>query len=342
MPLDPHASRLLAMLAAAGAGDAADGTIGERRRAFTALMRLSTTAVEVGSVEDRAIPGPCGPIGLRFYTPIGAGRNRLAGLVYFHGGGLVAGDLSTHDSLCRSLVNACGCRVIAVDYRLAPEHKFPAAVVDCYHAATWALSRATTLGIDPARLAVGGDSAGGTLAAIVCQMARERRGALFALQLLLCPILDFTAAADSRRTLGKGYLLDQATMDRDIAQYVPPGVDLAHPRISPLRARELDGLPPAFIHTAEFDPLRDEGRGYASRLKQAGVHVSYTNHPGMIHLFYGLSGVIPYARTALKAIGAELAVALARSGASFGDRSASQTWAAPSSRGPEDAVDPVP
>jgi acetyl esterase len=329
MPLDPHARRLLAMLAAAGAADASGGTISERRHAFAALMRFSESVVEVGGVEDRAIPGPCGPIGLRFYTPIGAASDRLAGLVYFHGGGLVAGDLSTHDSLCRSLANASGCRVIAVDYRLAPEHKFPAAAVDCYLAAIWVLSRATTLGIDPERLAVGGDSAGGTLAAVVCQMARETREARFALQLLLCPILDFTATTASRRTLGKGYLLDQATMDRDIAQYVLPGVDLAHPRISPSRAPELDGLPPAFIHTAEFDPLRDEGRAYADRLKQASIAVSYTCHAGMIHLFYGLSGVIPYARIALKGIGAELAAALTRSDASFCHWTGSESWPAP-------------
>jgi acetyl esterase len=313
MPLDPHARRLLAILSVGGTADASGGTIGERRQAFAALMRLSEPTVDVGRVEDRAIPGPCGPIGLRFYTPMGAGRDRLAGLIYLHGGGLVAGDLSTHDSLCRSLSNASGCRVIAVEYRLAPEHKFPAAVVDCYHAATWVLSQATMLGIDPRRVAVGGDSAGGTLAVLVCQMARESGQAPFALQLLLCPILDFTAATDSRLTLGKGYLLDQATMDSDVAQYVPCGVDLAHPHISPLRAPELDGLPPAVIHTAEFDPLRDEGRIYADRLKQAGVAVSYTCHRGMIHLFYGLSGVIPYARIALKGIGVELAMALAHS-----------------------------
>jgi acetyl esterase len=329
MPLDPHARRLLATLAATGAGDAAGGTIGERRHAFAALMRLSESAVEVLSVEDHAIPGRCGSIGLRFYTPIGVGSDRLAGLVYFHGGGLVAGDLSTHDSLCRSLANTSGCRVIAVEYRLAPEHKFPAAAVDCYHAADWALSQATTLGIDPARLAVGGDSAGGTLAAIVCQMARERREARFALQLLLCPILDFAAATASRRALGKGYLLDQATMDRDIAHYLSPGVDLTHPRVSPLRASELDGLPPALIHTAEFDPLRDEGRVYANRLMQAGVAVSYTCHPGMIHLFYGLSSVIPYARIALMGIGADLATALARPGAVLCDRVGTHTWPAP-------------
>jgi acetyl esterase len=337
MPLDPHARRLLAMLAAGGPADASGGSMAERREAFAALMRLSEPAPAVAGVEDRAIRGPCGPIGLRFYIPIGAGRDRLAGLVYFHGGGLVAGSLSTHDSLCRSLANLSGCRVIAVDYRLAPEHKFPAAAVDCYHAATWALDQATTLGIDPERLAVGGDSAGGTLAAVVCQMARQMREARFALQLLLCPILDFAAATASRRALGKGYLLDQATMDRDIAQYLSPGVDLTHPRVSPLRASELDGLPPALIHTAEFDPLRDEGRIYANRLMQAGVAVSYTCHPGMTHLFYGLSGVIPYARTALKGIGADLATTLARSGAVLCDRVGTHTWPAPR----EGSSDPV-
>jgi acetyl esterase len=313
MPLDPDALRLLAMLAAGGPVPSFGGSMAERRNGFAALMRLSGPAPEVGGVEDRTLSGPGGPIGLRLYTPVATGRDRLPGLVYFHGGGLVAGGLSTHDSLCRSLANLSGCRVVAVDYRLAPEHKFPAAAVDCYHAATWALDQAATLGIDPERLAVGGDSAGGTLAAVVCQMARERRDARFALQLLLCPILDFAAATASRRALAKGYLLDQATIGRDIAQYLPPGVDLADPRVSPLRTPELGGLPPASIHTAEFDPLRDEGHAYANRLKEAGVAVSYRCHPGMIHLFYGLSGVIPYARIALEGIGAELAVALARS-----------------------------
>jgi acetyl esterase len=311
MPLDPHAARLLAMLAAASRTDSACAKLAERRRDFAALMRLSGPAEPVDTVEDRLLSGPDGPLGLRLYAPRGVGTGPTPGLVYFHGGGFVAGTLDTHDALCRSLANASGCRVIAVGYRLAPEHKFPAAIMDCYHAATWAREHADILRIDPQRLAIGGDSAGATLAAVVCQMARDAREVRFALQLLLCPITDFTASLESRRALGRGYLLDQATMDRDIAQYVSCGVDLSHPRVSPLRALEFGGLPPALIHTAEFDPLRDEGHAYSTRLMQAGIAANYTCHPGMIHLFYGLSGVIPYGRIALKGIGTELKAALA-------------------------------
>ena len=310
MPLDPQAQRFLAMLAAAGAADPSQVGVGERRQRFAALMRFSEPAVTIGGVEDRTIPGPQGLIGLRLYTPLGAHRDPLPGLVYFHGGGLVAGSLATHDAFCRALANLSGCRIVAVDYRLAPEHKFPAAVLDCYGAATWVLDHAMTVGIDPERLAVVGDSAGGTLAAVVCQMARERPGAGFALQLLLCPILDFAATTASRRALANGHLLDEATMDRDIALYVPAGFDCADPRISPLRARDLRGLPPATIHSAEFDPLRDEAAAYAERLLEAGVVVRHTCHPGMIHLFYALPGVIPYARSALQLICAELSAAL--------------------------------
>lgn len=314
MALDPHARRFLAMLAVVEATASSDETMAERRQGFAALMRLGGPVPEVGGVADRLIAGPRRPIGIRLYTPLGASRGRLPGLVFFHGGGLVAGSLATHDVLCRALANASGCRIAAVDYRLAPEHKFPAALVDCYRAATWVLDHAVELAIDPERVAVGGDSAGGTLAAIVCQMARGTRRARFALQLLLCPILDFTAASGSRQALAKGYFLDQATMDCDIAQYLPNGIDPAHPRVSPLRARNVGGLPRALIHTAEFDPLRDEGGAYADRLRRAGVGASHTCHAGMIHLFYGLGGVIPYAQVALAAIGAELGTALAPSG----------------------------
>jgi acetyl esterase len=310
MPLDPHIKRILDMLAAAGAADASRLTLGERREAFRKLMSLSESNVAVGHVEERALPGPHGPISVRIYTPIDTRSDRLPGLVYFHGGGLVAGSLDTHEGLCRALANETGCRLVSVDYRLAPEHKFPSAIMDGYVATLWAVEHAAELGIDRDRIAVGGDSAGGTLAAIVCQLARQAQGVRLAAQLLLCPITDFAADTESRWAFAEGYLLQKATLDADVEHYVPAGLNPADPRVSPLRAADFSGLPPAYIHTAEFDPVRDEGKAYADRLARAGVEVSYTCHPGMTHLFYAMASVVPYARSAMKHIGAEIRAAL--------------------------------
>jgi acetyl esterase/lipase len=310
MPLDPHVRRLLDTLAMTGSVDALCLSVNDRRDLFRKLMSLSASNVPIGGIEDGTLPGAGGPINIRVYTPIATLADRLPALVYFHGGGLVAGSLDTHDSVCRNLANETGCRLISVDYRLAPEHKFPAAVMDGYTAATWAVEHATELGINRDRIAVAGDSAGATLAAIVCQLARSAQRLHLAAQLLLCPITDFAAEAESRSDFAEGYLLDRAMMDRDREHYLPAGTDLTDPRISPLRASELSGLPPAYIHTAEFDPLRDEGRAYSDKLARAGVKVNYTCHLGMIHLFYGMARAIPYARTALKRIGSELRAAL--------------------------------
>jgi acetyl esterase len=310
MPLDPHAKRLLDMLAMTRSADPSCLSVNYRRDLFRKLMSLSASNVPIARIEDRALPGPGGPINIRIYTPIATLANRLPGLVYFHGGGLVAGSLDTHDSVCRTLANETGCRLISVDYRLAPEHKFPAAVMDGYAAAIWAVEHVTELGVDRDRIAVAGDSAGATLAAVVCQLARRAQGVHFAAQLLLCPITDFSAETQSRSDFAEGYILDKAMIHRDREHYLPSGSDPTDPRISPLRASDLIGLPPTSIHTAEFDPLRDEGRDYADRLARAGVEVNYTCHEGMIHLFYGMASAIPYARTALTRIGSELRAAL--------------------------------
>jgi acetyl esterase/lipase len=310
MPLDPHAKRLLDMLAMTGSIGALRLSVNDRRDLFRKLMSPSGSNVPIGRIEDRALPGPGGPINIRVYTPIATLANRLPGLVYFHGGGLVAGSLDTHDSVCRALANETGSRLISVDYRLAPEHKFPAAVMDGYTAAIWVVEHVAELGIDRGRLAVAGDSAGATLAAIVCHLARRAQRVHFAAQLLLCPITDFAAETESRSDFAKGYMLDKAMLHRDREHYLPAGTDPTDPRISPLRASDLSGLPPAFVHTAEFDPLRDEGRAYADRLARAGVKVNYSCHEGMIHLFYGMVSAIPYARTALNRIGSELRAAL--------------------------------
>jgi acetyl esterase/lipase len=311
MPLDPHAKRLLDMLATAGGADPRRLTVHERREAFRKLMSLSASDVGIGCVENRVLPGPDAPVGIRIYAPATTAAGRLPGLVYFHGGGLVAGGVDTHEWICRMLANETGCRLVSVDYRLAPEHKFPAAVLDSYAATTWVIEHAADLGIIRHRIAVGGDSAGGTLAIVICQMLRQTRAPKLVAQLLLCPITDFSAETESRRTFAEGRLLNKATMERDLEHYLPAGVDATDPRISPLRASDFSSLPPAYIHTAEFDPLRDEGKAYGDRLTSAGVEVKYTCHPGMVHLFYGMASVIPYARAAMKRIGAEIRGALA-------------------------------
>jgi acetyl esterase len=312
VPLDPRVKRFLDVLAAGNPPNVLETTVEQRRLGLTELMKLAGPERPVDRVEDRRLPGPSGaPLAVRTYTPLDAKSGMLPGLVYFHGGGLVAGTVATHDSIARALANACACRVVSVEYRLAPEHPFPAALDDAMAAVTHVAAHAADFGIDRARLGICGDSAGGTLAAATAQAAARLGSPRLALQLLICPILDYSRPTASKRDLGTGYLVDQATLDHDLLHYVPPGTDPANPRISPLRADTVAGLPPTFIHTAEYDPLRDEGRDYFERLARAQAEVSYTCHPGMIHLFYGLGAVIPYARTAFEQIGGEIRAALA-------------------------------
>ena len=254
-------------------------------------------------------PGPSGtPLTLRIYRPAAAvgAEVRAPALVYFHGGGLVAGSLDTHDPICRAWSNASGCVLLSVDYRLAPEFPFPAAIADGCHATAWIAAHATELGIDRNRLGVCGDSAGATLAAVVCQIMADTGEVNLALQVLLCPILDFCADTASRRDYGSGYLVDQATLDHDLQHYLGADGDPMHPQVSPARVADVKGFPPTCIHTAEFDPLRDEAAEFAARLRDAGIQTTYTCHSGMIHLFYGLGQLIPYAATAWQLIGTDI------------------------------------
>jgi acetyl esterase/lipase len=311
VPLDPRVKRFLSLLAAGNPPDAQSTTVEERRQGLAELMKLSGPEVPVGRIEDRNLSLPSGTIAVRIYTPLGEKSELLPGLVYFHGGGLVAGSVQTHDCIARALANSGVCRVVSVEYRLAPEHPFPAALDDALAAVTHIGAHAARFGIDAARLGVCGDSAGATLAAATTHTIARIGAPRLALQLLICPILDYSRSTASRRELANGYLIDQGTLDHDLLHYAPPGTDPADPRISPLRADHVGGLPPTLIHTAEFDPLRDEGRDYFQRLTLAHSEVSYTCHPGMIHLFYGLGAVIPYARTAFEQIGGEIRAALA-------------------------------
>jgi acetyl esterase len=230
----------------------------------------------------------------------------LPGFVFFHGGGMVAGSLDTHDLICATLAQATGCRLVSVGYRLAPEHKFPAAIEDAIAATRWVSGQAAALGIDAARLVIGGDSAGATLAAVVCQDSLRNAGPSISVQCLICPVLDFEDTSPSREAFAENHLLDRATLEADLADYLPDDADLADPRISPLRATKFAGLPAAIIHTAEFDPMRDEGNAYAGKLVAAGVTVEHICHDGMIHNFHAMGAILPQGRSVLHQIGEQV------------------------------------
>ncbi len=307
MPLDPRAKRFLDTLAAMNPPGALSLSVAERRAALAHLLSFCGPPEEVGAVAQLTLPGPEGALALRTYEPRGARPGEpLPGLIYFHGGGLVAGSLGTHDPICRSLANASGCRVLSLDYRLAPEHPFPAALEDGCAATAWIAAHAGALGVDPQRLGVGGDSAGATLAAVVCQAVSRAPNSPLAFQFLLCPITDFAADSPSRRAFGQGYLVDHETLEHDLKYYLPSHIERADPRVSPLRSLSVAGLPPTAVHTAEFDPLRDEGQAYAEKLTAAGIPTIYRCHPGMIHLFYGMRGLLAYAGVAFELIGADI------------------------------------
>lgn len=306
MPLDPHIRRFLDMMAL---GRTADPDLAARREGLRNLARLAACEIEGIGARDLTLPGAAGRLAARLYEPREAGRG--PGLVFFHGGGLVTGDLDTHDGICRTLAEG-GLRVLSVAYRLAPEHPFPAALDDALAATAWAAEHAPALGIDPGRLAVGGDSAGAGLAASACQEMRGemRGGPAIAGQLLICPVLDALGTSPSRRDHASGFFLEAGTIRRDAETC---GLAAGAPRVSPLRTGDLRGLPPAHIHTAEFDPVRDDGFAYAGKLRRAGVSVRHECHPGMIHFFYGLGRLVPRSRPILRAIAADFAGQLAGS-----------------------------
>jgi acetyl esterase len=268
----------------------------------------------VGAVVDRAIPGPGGPIRVRVYEPPETSSPSPAPvLVYLHGGGWVIGSLDTHDGVGRALAARTPCIVVAVDYRLAPEHPFPAALEDAWAATAWVAEHAASLGGDPGRIAVGGDSAGGNLAAAVAVRARDR-GLPLALQLLVYPVTDYGFDRPSYLAYADGYGLTREAMRWFWTHYLgPDGRDRgSDPEASPLRAGELAGVAPACVLTVEFDPLRDEGEEYADRLAAAGVPVSRTRHDGLIHGCFRMPGTIPEAHALLDGSAAALRAAFAQ------------------------------
>jgi acetyl esterase len=287
-------------------------------RAFYRERRSVTQPMppDVAQVHDLQASGPHGAIPLRLYRPIGArAAEALPVLVYFHGGGWVIGDLDTHDTLCRELANGAGCAVVAVDYRMGPEHRFPAAVDDCIAATRWVHAQAGALQLDATRLAVGGDSAGGNLAAVVAIAARDGGADAaeplpIAWQLLIYPATDQHRGAPSHAANGQGYLLTSDTMDYFTGHYIADPAQYRDWRASPLLHPDLSLLPPALVLTAGYDPLRDEGAAYAERLTDAGNRASYVCFERQIHGFITMGKVIDEANTAVALCAAELKRAL--------------------------------
>ncbi len=244
---------------------------------------------QVAETIDGALSGPAGAIAFRRYRPLGALDGPLPTLVYYHGGGWVIGNIETHDSTCRRLANRSRCQVISIDYRLAPEHPFPAPVEDSLAAFRLIRDHALAFGVDATRIAVGGDSAGGNIAAVICQACRDAGEPGPAFQMLIYPATDARRQTTSHREFAEGYFLDKALIDWFWQAYMPAGGDLTDLRLSPLLAHDFSGLPPAFVLTAGYDPLRDEGRAYAARLIDAGVKTTYVNYPGTIHGFFSMT-----------------------------------------------------
>lgn len=307
---DSQTRALLARLAAAGGAPVYELSPSEARAGRNPFFAaMGGPAPRVSKVEERSIPGPAGDISLRIYTPECESDDAVGYplLVYFHGGGWVLGNLDTHDSLCRSLANAGGSVVVSVDYRLAPENRFPAAVEDAYRAVCWVSENARHLNGDASRLSVGGDSAGGNLAAVSCLWAKERGGPHVMHQLLLYPVLDLSNFdKESYHVHGEGYLLTAQSMVYYRGQYLRDEGDRKNPYASPLLAHDLSGLPPATVVAAELDVLTDEGKEYADRLNSAGVPVTYVCYDQMIHPFLNFLEDVDRAGEAVLEIGSLL------------------------------------
>ena len=310
MALDPQIAAFLKEAAASGAPALESMPVPQARDFIRTLFAPPGDRTPVKKVEDRKIEANGANLRIRIYTPEGSGT--LPILVYLHGGGWVIGDVDAYDPVCRDLCKGAGCIVVSVDYRLAPEHKFPTPVEDCYAATKWVVGNAAALGGDPARVAVGGDSAGGNLSAAVALMARDRGAPALAFQLLIYPVTNDDLTTGSYRSNAEGYLLTKAGMTWFWDHYLKVASDGANPYASPLRATNLGKLPPALVITAEYDPLRDEGIAYAERLRAAGVKVTHTNYPTAIHGFFSLGYMFQLGKDVMAQACAALRTALAK------------------------------
>lgn len=295
MPLDPQIQQLLAELKAAGSKPPWEASIEEVRAGQLARRAWSGTPAQVQQWEDFSIPGAGGPIRVRVYRQ---GPDRPV-LIWYHGGGFVAGSIEAQDPVYRLLAIRSGCAVLAVDYRLAPEDPFPAAVDDAYAVLGWVTAHGWERGLDSTRIAVGGDSAGANLATVAVRRARDRGARLPQFQTLVYPVTDATMSRESYAAFADGYMLTRRHMEWYFAQYLPPGTDPRNPDVSPLFAPSLGGVSPAFVMTAEYDPLRDEGEAYAGRLRDAGVEVTLARCPGLVHGFFSMGGIVPAAYRAV-------------------------------------------
>jgi acetyl esterase/lipase len=308
MALEPQVKAVLELVAKANRPAYNTLSPKDARQLFIETRPASTpTPPQIGTVRDLTAEGPHGPVPLRLYRPAGvADATRLPACLFFHGGGWVIGDVNTHDVLCRQITAASGASVISVDYRSAPEYKFPIAVDDSWAATKWIAAHAAELGVDTARLAVAGDSAGGNLAAVMALMARDAGGPAIAFQVLIYPVTDVMRETRTYADFAEGYLLTRDSMRWFIAHYLKSTDDARDWRVSPLRASSLANLPPALIITAGFDPLRDEGEQYAGRLRDAGNTVDYVCYGGMIHGFIGMGKLLDTAQRAITHIGDSL------------------------------------
>ena len=295
MPMDPMLQMMTdnARSTGGGAGLRA-GTVEQARAGYDAMVAAGGEAPELASVEDRTIPGPAGEIPIRVYTPLGDGPFPV--VVFYHGGGFTIGSLTSHDPVARRICAETGALVVAVDYRLAPEHPFPAAVEDAFAALQWVGDNASSIGGDPSRLAVTGDSAGGNLSAVVCLLARDAGGPAIRFQALVYPTTDARADYPSVRENGDSIFLSADTMAWFYEQYQSDKEDW---RASPILAPDLSDLPPALIITAEYDTLRDEGEAYGEALRAAGNDVTIRRYDGMTHVFFQLWGVLEAAKQAM-------------------------------------------
>jgi acetyl esterase len=288
MPLDPQVRALLDTLASSGIPANHAMTPAQAREAMSRKRALfpATAAEPIARTEDRTIATDAGSIPIRLYWPR-ITSEALPLLLFFHGGGWVLGSRDTHDGTCRSIANRADCVVLSVDYRLAPEHPFPAAVEDSYAATTWAAANAASIGADALRLGVAGDSAGGNLATVVALMARDRGTPPIKVQFLIVPVTDAAMDTESYRRNRTGYGLEAADMAYFFDHYLGDTIPRDNVYVSPARTVDLSGLPSAIVFTAEYDPLRDEGMAYAERLRAAGVTVQVREWPGMVHGFFG-------------------------------------------------------
>ena len=311
MPLDPQVIQVMENIASLGLP--AVHTVSPEEARANAKKRPRSPGPEVAKVEDRTISGPDSDVPVRIYTPEGSGPFPI--LAWYHGGGWVVGDLDSADGTARNLCVGGNCIVVSVDYRLAPDAKFPGPAEDCWAATTWAVNNAANINGDPSRLAVGGDSAGGNLAAAMCLMAADRGGPGIALQVLVYPVTDARTDTASYVRNADGYSLTKTTMEWYWDQYLSSKDDAANPYAAPLRAKSLAGQPRALVITAEFDPLCDEGEAYARRLTEAGVDTTATRYEGMIHGFFGMGAVVDKGQQAVDEASAALRSAFARSSA---------------------------